>query len=66
MNKERYLYGLSKMSKDELLNELMYDKELMEKARIGASGNHDMMIVLNKVREQYYLCKEYILTQRMK
>lgn len=66
MNKERYFYELSKMSNDELLGELMYNKELMDKARIGASGNQEKMIILEKKREQYYLCKGYILTQRMK
>ena len=45
---------------------LFYNKEQMEKARIGASGNQEKMIILEKKREQYYLCKEYILTQRMK
>lgn len=66
MNEERYIYELSKLSNDELLNELMFNKEQMEQARIGASGNQEKMIILEKKREQYYLCKEYILTQRMK
>lgn len=66
MNEERYIYELSKLSNDELLGELFYNKEQMEKARIGASGNREKMIILEKKREQYYLCKEYILTQRMK
>lgn len=66
MTNEKYLYELSKLSNDELLNELMFNKEQMEKARIGASGNKEKMIILEKKREQYYLCKEYILTQRMK
>lgn len=66
MTNEKYLYELSKLSNDELLNELMFNKEQMEKARIGASGNQEKMIILEKKREQYYLCKEYILTQRMK
>lgn len=39
MNKERYFYELSKMSNDELLGELFYNKEQMEQARKGASGN---------------------------
>lgn len=38
MNEERYIYELSKLSNDELLCELFYNKEQMEKARIGASG----------------------------
>ena len=66
MTNEKYLYELSKLSNDELLNELMFNKEQMEKARIGASGNQEKMIILEKKREMYYLCKEYILTQRMK
>lgn len=66
MNEERYIYELSKLSNDELLNELMFNKEQMEKAQKGASGNQEKMIILEKKREQYYLCKEYILTQRMK
>lgn len=66
MNEERYIYELSKLSNDELLNELFYNKEQMEKARIGASGNQEKMIILEKKREQYYLCKKYILEQRMK
>lgn len=66
MTNEKYLYELSKLSNDELLNELMFNKEQMEKERIGASGNQEKMIILEKKREQYYLCKEYILTQRMK
>lgn len=66
MNKERYFYELSKMSNDELLNELFYNKEQMEKARIGASGNKEKMIILEKKREQFYLCRKYILEQRMK
>ena len=66
MTNEKYLYELSKLSNDELLNELMFNKEQIEKARIGASGNQEKMIILEKKREQYYLCKEYILTQRMK
>lgn len=66
MSNEKYLYELSKLSNDELLNEFMFNKEQMEKARIGASGNQEKMIILEKKREQYYLCKEYILTQRMK
>ena len=66
MTNEKYLYELSKLSNDELLNEFMFNKEQMEKARIGASGNQEKMIILEKKREQYYLCKEYILTQRMK
>lgn len=66
MNEERYIYELSKLSNDELLGELFYNKEQMEKARIDASGNQEKMIILEKKREQYYLCKEYILTQRMK
>ena len=66
MNKERYLYELSKLSNDELLNELFYNKEQMEQARIGASGNKEKMIILEKKREMYYLCRKYILEQRMK
>lgn len=66
MSEQRYLYELSKLSNDELLNELMFNKEQMEKAQKGASGNQEKMIILEKKREQYYLCKEYILTQRMK
>lgn len=66
MNEERYIYELSKLSNDELLGELFYNKEQMEQARKGASGNQEKMIILEKKREQYYLCKEYILTQRMK
>lgn len=70
MNEERYIYELSKLSNDELLGELLgelfYNKEQMEKARIGASGNQEKMIILEKKREQYYLCKKYILEQRMK
>ena len=66
MTNEKYLYELSKLSNDELLNELFYNKEQMEKARIGSSGNQEKMIILEKKREMYYLCKEYILTQRMK
>lgn len=54
------------MSNDELLNELMFNKEQMEQARKGASGNQEKMIILEKKREQYYLCKKYILEQRMK
>lgn len=66
MNEERYIYELSKLSNDELLNELMFNKEQMEKARIGASGNQERMFILEKRRERYYLCKKYILEQRMK
>ena len=66
MNKERYIQELSKLSNDELLNELMFNKEQMEQARKGASGNQEKMIILEKKREQYYLCKKYILEQRMK
>ena len=66
MTNEKYLHELSKLSNDELLNELFYNKEQMEQARIGASGNEEKMIILEKKREMYYLCKEYILTQRMK
>ena len=66
MNEERYIYELSKLSNDELLGELFYNKEQMEQARKGASGNQEKMIILEKKREQYYLCNEYILTQRMK
>ena len=66
MTNEKYLHELSKLSNDELLNELFYNKEQMEQARKGASGNQEKMIILEKKREQYYLCKEYILTQRMK
>lgn len=66
MSEQRYLYELSKLSNDELLNELMFNKEQMEKAQKGASGNQEKIIILEKKREQYYLCKEYILTQRMK
>ena len=66
MTKERYFEELSRLSNDELINELFYNKEQMEKAQKGASGNHEKMIILEKKREQYYLCKEYILTQRMK
>ena len=66
MNKERYLYELSKLSNDELLGELFYNKEQMEKARIGSSGNKEKMIILENKREMFYLCKKYILEQRMK
>lgn len=46
MTNEKYLYELSKLSNDELLNELMFNKEQMEKARKGASGNQEKMIIL--------------------
>ena len=59
MNEERYIYELSKLSNDDLLNELFYNKEQMEQARIGASGNKEKMIILEKKREQYYLCRKY-------
>ena len=66
MTNEKYLHELSKLSNDELLNELFYNKEQMEQARIGASGNREKMIILEKKREQFYLCKKYILEKRMK
>ena len=66
MNKERYFEELSKMSNDELLFALMYEKEQMAKAQKGANDDHDKMVILEKRREQFYLTKEYILTQRMK
>lgn len=46
MNEERYIYELSKLSDDELLGELFYNKEQMEQARKGASGNQEKMIIL--------------------
>lgn len=50
MNEERYIYELSKLSNDELLGELFYNKEQMEQARKGASGNQEKMIILEKKR----------------